>query len=146
MIALDTNILVYARRAETVQHAKARAIVKELAEGDQPWALPWPCIYEFIRVVTHPRVFDPPTPLETVLDDLDSLLQSPSLNLLREGTRHAVFMQQLLRAGQAAGNLAHDAHVAALVLEHGVRELWTADRDFARFPGLRVHDPFATAT
>jgi predicted nucleic acid-binding protein len=52
-------------------------------------------------------------------------------------------MQQLLRAGQAGGNLAHDAHIAALILEHGVRELWTADRDFARFPGLRLHDPFA---
>lgn len=143
MIALDTNILVYARRAETVQHAQANAILKELAEGAQPWALPWPCIYEFIRVVTHPRVFDPPSQLETVLDDLDSLFQSPSLNLLREGPRHAVFMQQLLRAGQAAGNLAHDAHIAALVLEHGARELWTADRDFARFPGIRVHDPFA---
>ena len=146
MIALDTNILVYARRAETVQHSRAKAILKELAEGDQPWALPWPCVCEFVRVVTHPRVFDPPTPLETVLDDLDSLLQSPSVNLLSEGPRHVVFMQQLLRAGQAAGNLAHDAHIAALVLEHGVRELWTADRDFARYPGLRLHDPFATHT
>ena len=143
MIALDTNILVYARRAETAQHARASAILKELAEGDQPWALPWPCVYEFIRVVTHPRVFDPPTQLESALDDLDSLLQSPSLTLLREGPRHTVFMQQLLRASQATGNLAHDAHIAALVLEHGVRELWTADRDFARFPGVRVHDPFA---
>lgn len=77
------------------------------------------------------------------MDDLASLLQSPSLTLLREGPRHTVFMQQLLRAGQAVGNLAHDAHIAALDLEHGVTELWTADRDFARFPGVRVHDPFA---
>src|SRR5258706_4461560 len=142
MIALDTNILVYARRAETSQHSQANTILKDLAEGDQPWALPWPCIYEFIRVVTHPRVFDPPTQIDMALDDLDSLLQSPSLNLLREGPRHGVFMRQLMRAGHAAGNLAHDAHIAALVLEHGVRELWTADRDFARFPGLRVRNPF----
>jgi uncharacterized protein len=101
-----------------------------------------PCIYEFIRVVIHPRVFDPPTDLEGGLDDLDSLLQSPSLTLLREGSRHAVFMQRLLRSGQAADNLAHDAHIAALIAEHGVSELWTVDRDFARFPGIRVRNPF----
>jgi hypothetical protein len=97
VIALDTNILVYARREETPQHARAKVILKELAEGDQPWALPWPCIYEFIRVVTHPRVFDPPTELERVLDDLSSLLQSPSLMLLQEGPRHTVFMDRFLR-------------------------------------------------
>jgi hypothetical protein len=118
--------------------------LKELAEGEQPWALPWPCIYEFIRVVTHPRVFDPPTDLESALDGLDWLLQSASLTLLREGPRHSVFMQRLLRSGQAAGNLAHDAHIAALIAEYGVSELWTADRDFAGFPGIRVRNPFDT--
>jgi uncharacterized protein len=60
------------------------------------------------------------------------------------GPRHSVFMQRLLRSGQAAGNLAHDAHIAALIVEHGVGELWTADRDFARFPGIRVRNPFNT--
>jgi len=142
VIALDTNILVYAKRQETPHHAQARDLLIDLAEGDSLWALPWPCIYEFVRVVTHSRVFDPPTRLESALEDLDSLLQSPSLTLLQEGPRHATFMQRLLKAGQAAGNLAHDAHIAALVIEHGVNELWTADRDFTRFPGLHVRNPF----
>jgi len=142
VIALDTNILVYARREEAPHQERALELLIQLAEGDSPWAVPWPCIYEFARVVTHPRVFDPPTPLESALEDLDSLMQSPSLTLLREGPRHATFMQRLLKAGQAAGNLAHDAHIAALCVEHGVSELWTADRDFARFPGIPVRNPF----
>ena len=143
MIALDTNILVYGRREEAPHHERARELLIELAEGDSLWAVPWPCIYEFVRVVTHPRVFDPPTLLDAALEDLDSLMQSPSLTLLREGPRHAAFMQRLLEAGHATGNLAHDAHIAALCVEHGVSELWTADRDFARFPGISVRNPFS---
>lgn len=144
MIALDTNVLVYARRAESAHHAAAVKLLENLAEGDAPWALPWPCIYEFLRVVTHPRVFDPPTPLDAALDGLDSLLQSPSLTLLGEGPSHVSHMFRSVESGQAAGNLAHDAHIAALALEHGVSELWTTDGDFSRFPGLRSRNPFST--
>jgi toxin-antitoxin system PIN domain toxin len=143
VIALDTNILVYARREELPQHGKARALLARLAEGTRPWALPWPCVYEFLRVVTHPRVFDPPTDLHVALEDLESLLASPSLVLLGEGPGHSAHMQHMATAGGATGNLVHDAHIAALVMEHGARELWTSDRDFARFPGLTVKDPFA---
>ena len=142
MIAVDTNVLVYARRAELPHHAAARRFVRQLAEGDAPWAIPWPCIYEFVRVVTHPRVFDPPSPLRTVLADLESLLESPSLRLLGEGPAHAGHFRRIIKGGKARGNLAHDAHIAALVAEHGVDELWTADRDFSRFPSIRVTNPF----
>ncbi len=143
MIAVDTNVLVYARRAESPHHEAARALLTELAEGSAPWALPWPVVYEFVRVVTHPRVFDPPSPLEAVLRDLESLLASPSLALLGEGPGHPRLMGEQVRRGAASGNLAHDAHIAALVVEHGVTELLTADRDFARFPGVRARNPFA---
>jgi predicted nucleic acid-binding protein len=77
--------LVYARREEAPFHKEATKILRDLAEGDQHWALPWPCIYESLRVVTHPCVFDPPTNLESALDDLESLLDSSSLVLLGEG-------------------------------------------------------------
>ena len=142
MIALDTNVLVHARREETPHHESARRLLLDLAEGDRAWAIPWPCVYEFLRVVTHPRVFDPPTPLADALEDLSSLLESPSLVLLGEGPTHAGHLDRAARTARATGNVVHDAHVAALALEHGVGELLTTDRDFARFPGLRVRNPF----
>lgn len=142
MIALDTNILVYARREELPHHKKALEILTFLAVGPKPWALPWPCIYEYLRVVTHPRVFHPPTDIDTALLDLESLLNSPMLVLLGEGSSHQAHMQLVIESGNASGNLVHDAHIAALLIEHGVIELLTADRDFARFPGLRTRNPF----
>lgn len=143
MIAVDTNVLVYAHREETPEHAPAARLLAQLAEGDEPWALPWPCVYEFLRVVTHPRVFAPPTPLEDALESLDSLLDSPSLALLGEGPAHRSHLRRAITAGGTSGNLVHDAHIAALLVEHGVRELLTADRDFARFPFVRARNPFA---
>jgi len=70
VIALDTNLLVHARRDEARQHKRARNLLEDLATGDTPWALPWPCVYEFLRVITHPRVFDPPTDLDIAVKDL----------------------------------------------------------------------------
>ncbi len=142
MIAIDTNILVYARRAETPHHRPAVRLLEGLAHGHSPWALPWVCVYEFLRVVTHPKVFHPPTDLDTALDDLQSLLECPSLVLLGEGPAHATAMRQAITSSRASGNLVHDAHIAALLLDHGVRELWTADRDFSRFPALKIRHPF----
>lgn len=142
MIALDTNILIYARRVDSVHHRQARDLLARLAEGQEPWALPWPCVYSFLRVVTHPRVFEAPTALDAALEDVESLLASPSVVLLGEGPRHAAHLRHAVEGGRAAGNLAHDAHIAALCVEHGVRELWTLDRDFARFPGLHTRNPF----
>jgi uncharacterized protein len=94
MIGLDTNILLHARRQELEHHKKANRLLVGLAEGATPWGIPWPCIYEFLRVVTHAKVFSPPTRIEDALEDLESLFQSPSLVLLGPGPSH---VGQLLR-------------------------------------------------
>jgi hypothetical protein len=143
MQAIDTNILIYAEVESSQRHGPALDILHRLAEGVLPWAIPWPCIYEFLRVVTHPRVFHPPVPLDIALEDLREVLASPSLFLLAETSRHASVMNQTLRQAGAAGNLIHDAHIVALCLEHGVSELITGDRDLSRFQGLKIINPFS---
>lgn len=141
MRAIDTNVLVYSEIVSSRHHRAARRLLTELAEGPINWAIPWPCVYEFLRVVTHPRVFAPPVPLELALHDLVQILASPTLVLLSETERHAEVMMAVVKESAAAGNLLHDAHIAALCIEHGVSELLTGDRDFSRFP-LRVANPF----
>lgn len=141
MIALDTNLLVHAHRRDTPFHAAAAACVARLAEGSAPWAIPWPCLHEFLAIVTHPRIFRPATPIDAALDQVDAWLESPTLTLLTETSEHWARLRPLLRDGHVAGPVVHDARVAALCLQHGVRELWTADRDFGRFPALRCVNP-----
>ena len=145
MRAVDTNVLVQAEIVGSEHHPAARRALEALAGGPAPWAIPWPCVYEFLRIVTHPRVFHPPVPMERALADLSAILASPSLVLLAETPRHAEVMASLLRASGASGHLVHDAHIAALCLEHGVTQLVTGDRDFLRFAPLEVVNPFARA-
>jgi toxin-antitoxin system PIN domain toxin len=141
VIAVDTNILVYAHRDESPFHDAASRRLAELAEGIASWAVPWPCLHEFLSVVTHPRVFAPPTPLERALDQIEAWMESPSLVLLSESGAHWATLRQMLVGGRIAGPQVHDARVAALCRQHGVRELWSADRDFSRFGGINLVNP-----
>ena len=141
MIAVDSNLLVYAHREDSAWHSAAFASLRELAEGRAPWAIPWPCIHEFLAIVTHARIFAPPTPLGTALDQVQAWLESPSLVLLSETENYWQQLHSLLCASRASGPQVHDARVAALCLQHGITELWTADRDFGRFPGLKARNP-----
>jgi uncharacterized protein len=141
VIAVDTNVLVYAHREDSPWHDAAYVRIGELAEGRAPWAIPWPCLHEFIAIVTHPRIYAPPSPPATAVDQIDAWLESPSVTLLCESERYWPTLKALVQDGRVAGPLVHDARVAALCLLHGVRELWTADRDFGRFAGLAVRNP-----
>ena len=144
MIALDTNVLVYAHREDSPWHDVADARIVELAEGRTPWAILWPCLHEFLAIVTHPRIYAPPTPLAAALDQVEAWLESPSLVLLSESEEYWPELRATLQDGRVAGAQVHDARIAALCKLHGVQELWTADRDFGRFPGLTVRNPLVS--
>jgi toxin-antitoxin system PIN domain toxin len=141
MIAVDSNLLVYAHREDSPWHHAAYARIVELAEGPGAWAIPWPCIHEFLSIVTHPRIYAPPTPLEKAINQVEAWLESPSLVLLSESGDYWPQLRSILQTGRVSGAQVHDARVAALCRQHGVSELWTIDRDFSRFPGLTVRNP-----
>ncbi|HMP75281.1 MAG TPA: PIN domain-containing protein [Kiritimatiellia bacterium] len=141
MIAVDTNVLVAFHREEYSTHGQAVRAVTGLAENLAPWAIPWPCIHEFIAIVTHPRIFKKPSPVETALNVVDAWLESPTLRVLGEGPGYWSTLRDIVRRGAIQGPRVHDARIAALCLEHRVRTLWTADRDFSRFPTLRCTNP-----
>lgn len=143
MIAVDTNILVYAHRADSHWHQSASASVRSLAQAKESWCIPWPCLHEFCAIVTHPRIYSPPSTIDQTIRQIDAWMESPSLTLLGESTQHWRTFAAILKASKVAGPVAHDARVAAICIDHGVRELWTADRDFSRFKGLRAVNPLA---
>ncbi len=143
MIAVDTNLLVYAHRSDSPLHDMARETVGALAGGRDPWMIPWPCVHEFLAVATHPRIYKPPSTMAQALGQVDAWMESPTLMV--EGDNGAAWARgrELLVAGRVAGPMVHDARVAAICLAHGVSELLTVDRDFSRFAGLTVRNPLS---
>lgn len=146
MIAVDTNLLVYAHRRDSEWHEPARRAIEVLAQGDAPWGIPRPCIHEFLAVVTHPRIYKPPTPLAKALEQVEIWRESPSLRILGELAGHWKELKTVILSGRIVGGAIHDARVAAVCLEHGIRELWSADRDFSRLPRLAVRNPLIPGT
>jgi len=139
--AVDTNLLVYAHREDSEFHENAVRKLEDLAEGRSTWALPWPCLHEFFSILTHPRIFNPPTPLKAALEQIDAWMESPSVTLLSETMGHWAELRALLLSSKVTGPMVHDARVAAISIQHGVRQLWSSDRDFGRFPALNVVNP-----
>lgn len=139
MIAVDTNLLLYAHREDSPWHEATTECLAELARG--PWAIPWPCIHEFLAIATHPRVFDPPSPLADALSAVESWRSVGTLSLLQEVDGYWEVLARMLRTSHVAGPKVHDARIAALCVQHAVTELWTADRDFSRFAGLATRNP-----
>ena len=141
MIAIDTNLLVYAHRPEMPFHERARAVLSVAVAGAEPVSVPWPCAHEFLAVVSNPRIFKDPTPVAVALDAVSRLLGSLDGGFLAEGEGYLGVLDRIARAAHLQGAVVHDARIAALCLYHGVRVLWSADRDFSRFPDLAVTNP-----
>jgi uncharacterized protein len=144
MIAVDTNVLVYAHRREAREHRAAMEVVAGLAEGGDRWAIPWPCVYEFFSVVTNPRIWkDTASNPEEASRQLDAWLTSPSLVLLCETNEFWTIFGSFTIRPRVRGPIVHDARIAALCIAHGIDALLTRDRDFSLFSELTVRDPFS---
>ena len=141
MIAIDTNLLVYAHRPEMPFHERAREVLTDAVGGAELVSVPWPCAHEFLAVVSNPRIFTDPTPMDVALDAVGRLLDSLGGGFLAEGEGYLRTLERVARPALLQGAVVHDARIAALCLFHGVRVLWSADRDFSRFPDLAVVNP-----
>ena len=144
MIAVDTNILVYAHRRESRSHREASAILRSLAEGEAAWAIPWPCCYEFLSVVTNRRIWrDDATTPERAWSQLEAWAASPAVRLIGETGDFLYILERFARRPRVVGGVVHDARIAAICVAHGVEALLTRDRDFSLFPELRTWDAIA---
>jgi toxin-antitoxin system PIN domain toxin len=144
MIVLDVNLLLYAYTSSSVQHEKACHWLTGVFSGDELVGLPWQTIHAFLRVSTDKRITADPFPLERVLGIVQEWLDMPQVRILAPGERHWALLQRMLKEGQVNGAIVTDAQLAALTIECG-GVLYTTDRDFARFPGLRWVNPLLAA-
>jgi toxin-antitoxin system PIN domain toxin len=145
MIAVDTNVLVYAHRRESRYHLKSRDLLRDLAEGPRAWAIPWPCFYEFYSVVTNPRIWkDVASTPNQAWEQLEAWTRSPTNSLIGETDNFLEVLQGFVGRPRVRGPIVHDARVAAICVAHGTEQLLTADRDFALFPELSTRNPFAS--
>jgi uncharacterized protein len=143
VIAIDTNVLVYAHRREAREHEQAFELVRSYAEGSEPWAIPWPCVYEFFSVVTSPRIWGrSATAPEAAWRQLEAWFDAPGLRVLAETAGFRDVLADFVCRPRVRGQAVHDARVAAICVSHGVDTLFTRDRDFALFPELIQSDPF----
>jgi uncharacterized protein len=143
MILPDVNVLVHAHREDAPDHARHRAWLEETIRGSQPYGLSDHVLGGFIRIVTHPRIFHPPSPVRSALDFAEQVRNQPNARLIIPGSRHWQLFTDLCRSTPAVGNLVPDAWFAALAIEANC-EWITTDRDYALFPGLRWRHPFAS--
>jgi uncharacterized protein len=141
LIAVDTNLLLYAHKRQSDFHAAARKAIERLVEEQPTWSIPWPCLHEFFAVSSNPRIFAEPDAASATRKQIDIWLEAPNLQLISEGNDHWRTLSHLLKESKVVGGAVHDARIAAICIENGVSELWTADRDFAKFKGLKSSNP-----
>ena len=142
--AIDANLLLYASDEESLLHARATELLDDMARGPELVYLFWPTAMAYLRIATHPAIFARPLSHADARSNLESLLSLPHVQTAGEGERFWRRFVEVAEDARPTGNLVPHAHVVALMREHGVRTIWTRDRDYRTFSGIRVHDPFAT--
>ena len=143
MIVLDANILLYAHDSTSERHSAARVWLASVMSGPELIGLPWQVVWAFVRLSTNSRIFANPLSMETAIAAAQQWMDLKQVRILAPGERHWTLLQQMLINGKVRGPLTTDAELAALTIEHG-GVLYTTDRDFARFPGLRWVNPLLT--
>jgi uncharacterized protein len=141
MIAIDTNILIYAHVPGFAQHKAALSALQALANSGGAWAVPWPCAHEFCAVISNKKWRSDALDAEAAVAILRSWESAPNFRFLGSSIHHLHYFAEALLSSRVTGGQVHDARIAATCLEHQVNELWSADRDFSRFPGLRTRNP-----
>lgn len=147
MILIDTNLLVYGTVPGFDEHGQALRVLHRIQQEDAPHCLTWLNVFEYLRVVTHPKMVLPePLPIDEALENVQSLLAHPHIFRLDPGPEHLSIFQEICReVGNVRGNFVYDCRIAALMREHDVSQILTRDRDFARIPRIQVLDPFASS-
>jgi len=142
MFIVDSNVLVYAANEDCPEHLRCRKLLEQWRRARLPWYLTWPIVYEFLRVVTHPRVMSQPWTVEEAWGFIQALRASESLDILTSTDRHDKVLELTLEeCPDLRGNIVNDAHTVVLMKEHGIRRIYTRDTDFHRFPSIEVLDP-----
>jgi uncharacterized protein len=142
-IALDANILLHASDDESPYRDRAVELIDEVARGPQIVYIFWPTLMAYLRIATHPAIFASPLPLARARHNVDQLLALPHVRTASESEDFWDRLRDVLDDAFPTGNLVPDAHVVALMHQHGVRSIWTRDRGFRRFRGIEIRDPFA---
>lgn len=141
--AIDANVLLYASDGDSPFHHAALRFVEQCARGPELVVLPWPTVMAYLRIATHPAIFARPLTPEDAMGNIEALLVRPHVQVLGEADHFWNVFREVTAAVVTRGNLVPDAHLAAILREHGVRDLYTRDRDFRKFDFLRIRDPFS---
>lgn len=141
--ALDTNLLLYASDARSPFHSRARSFLDSCLRGEEVFCLGWPTVMSYLRISTHLAVFERPLTPDEAMTNVEILLEHPHTRVLAEEEGFWSIYRQLTAEVPTRGNLVPDAHLAALLRLHGVRTLYTNDRDFQKFAFLDVRNPLA---
>jgi toxin-antitoxin system PIN domain toxin len=144
MILVDANLLIYAVDRDSPHHDKAHRWLEDTLSGTTETGLAWIVVLAFLRITTHPKIMCKPMAVETSLEYVSSWLSQPCVSLIRPGKQHWSVFRNLVNMVGTGGNLTSDAHLAALAIEHG-SDLYSADYDFQRFPGIRHINPLAVS-